>query len=247
MDLTRTQSGRVTALLAKTKSRQAGETGPPRSPGRRPRRPPSPRPRRPRGRRGRRRRRASPGGGRRGRRWCRRAGRRCRVTTKPSSVASIVGAEAAQAVDDGGDPVGLLDAQLGGARAPRSRPRRSSRAARRAAARRSRAGPRAARPWCPSSGPEATSSSQTGSSCGISPGRGGSRSPTTTAPMRSAIRTKPVRVQFALMSVMTIREPLTRIAGGDVEGRRRRVAGHVDRAELELVVLGELDAVAVAR
>ena len=34
----------------------------------------------------------------------------------------------------------------------------------------------------------------------------------TIAPIRSAIRTKPVRVQFALMSVITIREPLTRIA-----------------------------------
>ena len=34
----------------------------------------------------------------------------------------------------------------------------------------------------------------------------------TTAPIRSAIRTNPVRVQFALMSVMTMREPLTRIA-----------------------------------
>ncbi len=34
----------------------------------------------------------------------------------------------------------------------------------------------------------------------------------TTAPMRSAIRTKPVRVQLALMSSITIREPLTRIA-----------------------------------
>ena len=34
----------------------------------------------------------------------------------------------------------------------------------------------------------------------------------TTPPMRSTIRTKPVRVQFALMSVITIREPLTRTA-----------------------------------
>ena len=40
--------------------------------------------------------------------------------------------------------------------------------------------------------------------------------------MRSTIRTKPVRVQFALMSVMTIREPLHEHRGGDVERGARR-------------------------
>ncbi len=34
----------------------------------------------------------------------------------------------------------------------------------------------------------------------------------TIPPIRSTIRTNPVRVQFALMSVMTIREPFTRTA-----------------------------------
>ena len=45
-----------------------------------------------------------------------------------------------------------------------------------------------------------------------------------------------MRVQFAPMSSSTIREPGTSIAGGDVEGGRGRVAGHVDVAELELVL-----------
>ena len=55
-----------------------------------------------------------------------------------------------------------------------------------------------------------------------------------------------MRVQFALMSVITIREPVHEHRRGDVERGRGRIAGDVDRAELELVVLGELDAVAVA-
>ena len=68
----------------------------------------------------------------------------------------------------------------------------------------------------------------------------------TTAPIRSAIRTKPVRVQFALMSVDHDPRALDEDRGGDVERGRGRVAGNVDRAELELVVLGQLDPVAVA-
>ena len=47
--------------------------------------------------------------------------------------------------------------------------------------------------------------------------------------MRSAIRTKPVRVQFALMSVMTIREPLTRIAAAMWKAAEDGSPGHVDR------------------
>ena len=99
----------------------------------------------------------------------------------------------------------------------------------------------------PTSGPEATSSSQTGSSSGISPGRGGSRSPTTTAPIRSAIRTKPGAGPVRAHVGDDDPRALDQDRRGDVEGGGGRVARHVDRAELELVVLGELDPVAVAR
>ena len=123
-----------------------------------------------------------------------------------------VRAEPAQAVDDGRDPVGLLDLELlragddrlalGEAAEQRDerqlvdRERDLVRLDRRAD---ERAGGdvelgRPARRW------------RSPRVCGVS------RSPITIAPMRSAIRTKPVRVQFALMSVITIREPLTRIA-----------------------------------
>ena len=90
-------------------------------------------------------------------------------------------------------------------RAPRSRPRRSSPAAPPAAARRSPAAPPRARPTVPTSGPWQTSSSQTGSSVGT-PSAGSSSGPTTTPPMRRRMRKKPVRVQFAPMPSMTIRE-----------------------------------------
>ncbi len=62
----------------------------------------------------------------------------------------------------------------------------------------------------PSSGPAATSSSPIGSSAACVPGS--SRSPTITAPMRWAIRKKPVRVQLRPTSFTTTREPRTRIA-----------------------------------
>ena len=67
----------------------------------------------------------------------------------------------------------------------------------------------------PSSGPAATSSSPIGSSPACVPG--GSRSPTITAPIRSAIRRKPVRVQFSPTSFTTTREPRTRIAAATMK------------------------------
>ena len=187
-------------------------TGHARRSDRRPRRPPCRRPRRLRGWRGRRPRRASRAGGRRATAIVPPRRPPLPRTTKPSARRLDVGAEAAQAVDDGGDPVGLLDAQLLRAahdglalgEAAEQRDQRQLVDRQRHLVR--------ARPRCRPAGRTATSSSQTGSSGTISPGRGGSRSPTTTAPIRSAMRTKPVRVQFALMSVITIREPRTRIA-----------------------------------
>ena len=74
------------------------------------------------------------------------------LTTKPSSVASISAPEAAQALDDGRDPVGLLDPQLARAADDGLGPRRSSPAAPRAAARRSPAAPRRRRRRCRTSG-----------------------------------------------------------------------------------------------
>ena len=62
----------------------------------------------------------------------------------------------------------------------------------------------------PSSGAEATSSSPTGSLSASVPGS--SRSPRITAPMRSAIRRKPVRVQLSPTSSSTTREPGTSVA-----------------------------------
>ena len=58
----------------------------------------------------------------------------------------------------------------------------------------------------PSSGPWATSSSHTGSSAGTPSTTGSSSGPTTTPPIRWRIRKKPVRVQFAPMPSITIRE-----------------------------------------
>ena len=62
----------------------------------------------------------------------------------------------------------------------------------------------------PSSGEWATSSSPTGSWSASVPGS--SRSPTITAPMRRAIRKKPVRVQLRPTSLTTTREPGTSVA-----------------------------------
>ena len=156
-----------------------------------------------------------------------------------------VGAEAAQAVDDGRDPVGLLDAQLLRAgddrlalgEAAEQRDQRQLVDRQRHLVRLDgRADQRAG-------GDVELGHRLLG---GISPGAAVSRSPMTTPPIRSTIRTKPVRVQFALMSVTTIREPLTRIAAAMWNAADDGSPGTWIVAELELVVLGQLDPVAVA-
>ena len=58
----------------------------------------------------------------------------------------------------------------------------------------------------------------------------------TTAPMRSAIRMNPVRVQFAFMSVITIREPRTRIAAAIWKAADDGSPGTCSGAELQLVL-----------
>ena len=140
----------------------------------------------------RRRRRASPGGGRRGRRCARRAGRRCRSTAKPSSVASMVGARA---------------------RAARRRRSaiRSVSFSRSSCAPRTTVSPSAKQPSRATSGSSSMASGtssaldhraderargrrrgrEIGSAAATSSPGSSSRSPMTIAPMRCAMRTKP--------------------------------------------------------
>ena len=66
---------------------------------------------------------------------------------------------------------------------------------------------------------------------------GSSRSPTITAPMRSAIRKKPVRVQLSPTSFTTTREPRTRIAAATMNAADDGSPGTHDLVELELVDL----------
>ena len=151
----------------------------------------APRPRRPRGRRGRRRRRASRSGGRRGSRSRRRAGRRVPSIAKPSSVASISAAERRSAPRprsrSGPTPCGAAPRRRGSP----SRPRRSRRRARPAAARRSPAAPRRRRPRSPRSARGADATAR--------PARLAARarlsgSTSISAPIRSRIASRPVRV-----------------------------------------------------
>ena len=144
-------------------------------------------------------------------------------------------AEAAQAVDDGCDAVGLLQPQLGGAAHQRlalgeaaeqgderqlvDRQRHLVGLDHRAAERRVadvELGDRLGRPGCPS--------------------WGSSSGPTTTAPIRCAMRKKPTRVQLTATPSSTIREPGHEHRGGGVEGDRGGVAGDVDAVDLELVL-----------
>src|ERR687896_293203 len=93
----------------------------------------------------------------------------------------------------------------------------------------------------PSSGADATSSSPTGSSSASVPGS--SRSPRITAPIRSAMRRKPVRVQLSATFPMTTREPGTSVAAAtrkaalvalhDASLARRQQAGY-EHARLDL-------------
>ena len=134
--------------------RQSPDTRPPPPPSRPPRRPPRTRARQ--------RHRAARGGGPR---------RLEHAAPQPLPAAhgeSItrcldIGSEAAQAIDDGRDPVRFLDPQLAARHGRPPPPRRSSPAAPPAAARRSRAAPLRARPWSPRSGRCETSRSATGS------------------------------------------------------------------------------------
>src|ERR671911_131281 len=107
-----------------------------------------------------------------------------------------VGPQAAQAFDHACYAIRFLDAQLAG-----SATRVSSSIA---------VGTSAGSTTVPSSGAEATSSSPTGSSSASVPGS--SRSPRITAPIRSAMRKKPVRVQFRSTPFTTTREPATSVA-----------------------------------
>ena len=148
-----------------------------------------------------------------------------------------VGAEAAQAVDDrrrsGRSP------SAAARRAPRTTVSPSAKQPSSATSGSSSiaSGTSSASTTVPTSGPYATSSSVTGSLGGIAPAaapRGRRRRP---RPCAAAMRRKPVRVQFALMSSSTIREPRHEHRGGDVEGGRatgRRARAM--RAELELVL-----------
>ena len=118
-------------------------------------------------------------------------------TMKPSSVASRSPPEAVQPVDDGRDAVGLLDLQLLGAahdglplgEAAEQRDERQLVDRQRHLVGLDRRA---------SSGPAATSRSLTGSWPGIVVVGRVLELPTTTPPMRSRIRTKPMRVQLTL-------------------------------------------------
>ena len=135
-----------------------------------------------------------------------------------------LGAEPAQPLDDGGDPVGLLDAQLLGAADHRRRPRRSSRAARRAAARRSPAGPRRPRPRCPRAGRgRRRGRRRARATLGVP---AGSSSPARSArPCARGCAGSPVRVQLTPTLPQHDREPGTSTRGGEQEGGRGQVAG----------------------
>ena len=158
-----------------------------------------------------------------------------------------VAAQAAEAVDDGRDPVGLLEPQLAGRRGRSSRPRRSSPAARPAAARRSPAAPPRPRRPCRSAGR------------GRRRGRRSARWPTTPSPGAlleladddaahpledpQEARARPV---VPLPHDLDPRAAATEHAGGDQERGRGRVAGHGDVVEDELVDAGDRDVAAVA-
>ena len=174
-------------------------------------------------------RRASPGGGRRARRSRRRAGRPSPRTTKPSSGRLDLGAEPAQALDDGGDPVGLLERAAPARRGRPSRPRRSSRAAPRAAARRSPAAPRRARRRCRRAAPARRRGRRPARSAGTSSPARSSRSPSTIAahPLERSAGS-PVRVQLTPTSLDDEPRAGDEHAGGDEERGRGRVAGDVD-------------------
>ena len=165
-------------------------------------------------------------------------------TTKPSGGRLDVRAEAAQPLHHGRDTVGFLEAELLGAlhdglalgvRAEQRHQRQLvdrerylvwlDHGAPRAAPR-----PRRARR------PARSSASVPGSS----------RSPTITAPIRSAIRRKPVRVQLSPTSFTTTREPPTRVAAATMKAADDGSPGHDDLVELELVHLRHRDPRAVA-
>ena len=135
-------------------------------------------------------------------------------TTKPSSVRLDVGAEPAQALDDGRDPVGLLEPQLLPRRGRRSRPRRSSRAAPTSGSSSMASGTSSASTTVPHERAAATSRSLTGSRARdlvarllLEVAEHDRR------PCAATMRRKPVRVQF----------------DADVRGRRAASPGRARR------------------
>ena len=141
-----------------------------------------------------------------------------------------------------GDPVGLLDAQL--LRAAHDRLALGERAQQRhqRSARRSPAAPRPARPRCPRAAPRPRRARRPARRRLSVPGS--SRSPRITAPIRSAMRKKPVRVQFRPTSSTTTREPGTSVAAATMKAADEGSPGTVDLVQLELVDLRDASSAA---
>ena len=161
---------------------------------------------------------------------CRPAARRCRARRSRRRSPRCRAPSAAQPVDDGRDPVGLLEPQLLRRRARRSRPRRSSRAAPTSGSSSIASGTSSGSTTVPHSGPcgdveVADRLARRDPVAGRAPR--GRRA--TMPPIRSRIRRKPVRVQLTPQSAIEQARAGDEHAGGDQERRRGRVAGDARR------------------
>ena len=156
-------------------------------------------------------------------------------TTKPSGGRLDLGAEAAEAVDDGLDPVGLLEAQLGGAAHHRLA---LGEAAEQGDERELVDGERDL------GGLDGGADQRPGRDVELGDGLVGRQRRVLAArgrrpappPIRSRMRMKPTRVQLAAMPSITIREPGTSTAAATWKAADDGSPGHVQVAQLQLVL-----------